>query len=183
MSAPRAADPADRPAVATLTAAEIRTNVPSLSVLVRDGFAAGAALGFLAPLTDAKLAAFWAHVAEEVSALRRVVLGAGPPWALTGTVQLILDQADNGRHRCELAKLTVRADYRGQGLGRQLVEGLESEARRLGRTTIELTTHAHTPAVGFYDKLGYDVVGRLPKWSIAPDGSMVDNLLMVKVLS
>jgi ribosomal protein S18 acetylase RimI-like enzyme len=118
-----------------------------------------------------------------VSALRRVVLGAGPPWALTGTVQLVLDQADNGRHRCELAKLTVRADYRGQGLGRQLVEALEGEARRLGRTTIELTTHAHTPAVGFYDKLGYDVVGRLPKWSIAPDGSLVDNLLMVKVLS
>jgi hypothetical protein len=27
------------------------------------------------------------------------------------------------------------------------------------------------------------VVGRLPQWAIAPDGSLVDNLLMVKLLA
>jgi GNAT superfamily N-acetyltransferase len=173
----------ERAEITRLTVAEIRTNVVALSRLVRDGFATGAALGFLAPLTDARLAAFWASVADEVAAERRVVLGAGPPYAAIGTVQLILDQADNGGHRCELAKLAVRADARGAGVGRSLVEAAEQVAAEIGRPTIELTTHADTPPVDFYLHLGYVTVGRLPHWAVAPSGEFVDNVLMVKQVS
>ena len=56
-------------------------------------------------------------------------------------------------------------------------------SRRAGRTLIHLQTHDGTPAVAFYERLGYVAVGRLPGWAVAPDGRLVDNLFMVKDLT
>lgn len=54
--------------------------------------------------------------------------------------------------------LWVDADLRGQGLGRQLVEAFEREARVRGCTSIVLTSHEFQ-APRFYEKLGYEMVG------------------------
>ncbi|MGD8586486.1 MAG: GNAT family N-acetyltransferase [Chloroflexota bacterium] len=59
--------------------------------------------------------------------------------------------------------LWVREDLRGQGLGRQLVEEAEAEARRRGAKGAYLDTFSFQ-APGFYEKMGYQVFGELPEF-------------------
>ena len=53
-------------------------------------------------------------------------------------------------------RVAVRSSYRGEGLGRRLMELLEGEARDQGRSRISL--HAQTAVEGFYRTLGYETV-------------------------
>lgn len=56
-----------------------------------------------------------------------------------------------------LGRLAVRLPYRGKGLGRALVEGLEQDAAARGATVVRLTAQLH--ALPFYAKLGYAETG------------------------
>jgi predicted GNAT family N-acyltransferase len=53
-------------------------------------------------------------------------------------------------------RVAVRADYRGEGLGRRLMDALEAEARDAGAARMDL--HAQTAVEGFYQRLGYETV-------------------------
>ena len=53
-------------------------------------------------------------------------------------------------------RVAVLAEYRGEGLGRRLMELVEAEARGRGRERIDL--HAQTAVEGFYETLGYETV-------------------------
>ena len=57
--------------------------------------------------------------------------------------------------------LAVPSDARGTGLGTQLMQQAESEARRRGLIGVWLDTF-HFQARPFYEKLGYTVFGTLP---------------------
>ncbi|MFD3515090.1 GNAT family N-acetyltransferase [Streptomyces sp. NPDC058657] len=56
-----------------------------------------------------------------------------------------------------LGRLAVSAAARGLGVGTALVRGIEDAARERGLTAIDL--HAQTHALGFYERLGYEVYG------------------------
>lgn len=56
-----------------------------------------------------------------------------------------------------MRQLAVRSGFRGQGLGRTLVSYSESVARDHGYE--EMVLHARETAVGFYEKMGYEVEG------------------------
>jgi aminoglycoside 6'-N-acetyltransferase I len=115
----------------------------------------------------------------------RVCLGAWRGGDLLGWVGGIPDYS----HAWELHPLVVRADARGQGVGRALVAALEARARAAGALTLYLGTdddwatprtsvggidlwadplvHAARlepgphPA-GFYQRVGFSVIGLLP---------------------
>ena len=53
-------------------------------------------------------------------------------------------------------RVAVLAEYRGEGLGRRLMELVEAEAREQGCTSVDL--HAQTAVEGFYETLGYETV-------------------------
>ena len=53
--------------------------------------------------------------------------------------------------------MAVMNNLRGKGIGRALMNFAENIARDLGYRTI--TMHARKTAIGFYEKLGYGVVG------------------------
>lgn len=55
-----------------------------------------------------------------------------------------------------LARIAVLPAYRGQGLGRRVVEMLESEARRQGLRRLSLEPHRHLER--FYESLGYGTI-------------------------
>jgi aminoglycoside 6'-N-acetyltransferase I len=92
-------------------------------------------------------------------------------------------------HAWELHPLVVRADVRGQGIGRALVAALEERVRRRGALTLYLGTDDDGPApgtsaggvdlfpgvlnhaaklavrdhvAGFYRRLGFEVIGLIP---------------------
>ncbi len=66
----------------------------------------------------------------------------------------------NSPTECQLRSMATAAHARGQGLGRRVVEYLEQIARRRGAESIVL--NARNDAAGFYEKLGYEVVGEGP---------------------
>ena len=57
---------------------------------------------------------------------------------------------------CYLQTVWIHPDLRGQGLGTQLLQAAEQEARRRGCTHMVLGSYSFQ-APGFYQKLGYEV--------------------------
>ena len=56
-----------------------------------------------------------------------------------------------------IRQMAVATDHQGKGLGRRVMHELEKSLRARGFRTLELDARA--AAVGFYEKLGYCVVG------------------------
>jgi GNAT superfamily N-acetyltransferase len=61
---------------------------------------------------------------------------------------------------CYIRHLFVEAERRGQGLGRQIMEAVEKEARSRDCRQIMLETHDFQ-APGFYRKLGFEATGQV----------------------
>jgi putative acetyltransferase len=73
---------------------------------------------------------------------------------VVGTCGLWLDPAD--AERCELRKMYLRPEWRGRGLGGQLLELALGHARGAGRRRVELETNrAMTAAIGLYESRGF----------------------------
>ena len=54
--------------------------------------------------------------------------------------------------------LGIRPEYQGSGIGRSLIKKAESEARRLQKKTVLVSTsNDNLPALGFYQSLGFQI--------------------------
>jgi ribosomal protein S18 acetylase RimI-like enzyme len=69
-------------------------------------------------------------------------------------------------------------EYRGQGIGRRLIEATIEAARSIGLEKIELSVHAtNEPAIALYRSLGFEEEGRRKRaWLV--DGVYDDIILM-----
>ena len=86
----------------------------------------GASVGFMLPLPRARAEAYWRAVCESAALGERVLLVAeDAQGAITGTVQVLLNQPENQPHRGNIAKMQVhrRARHRGLGLILQVDPG------------------------------------------------------------
>jgi ribosomal protein S18 acetylase RimI-like enzyme len=162
---------------------EVGERAHALSALLRDGFAAGAALGFLVPVDDNELGDYWSSVAGEIEADRRMLIAAQRGDVVAGMVQVVADTAANGRHRAEVQKLVVAENERGQGLARRLLAAAEQAAGSSGIRLLYLSTHAHLSAVELYRATGWREMGRIPGWAIVPGGKAVENVFFWKPVS
>jgi phosphinothricin acetyltransferase len=90
-------------------------------------------------------------------------------------------------HRCAYSgvadlSIYVERSYRGKGIGRSLLQALETEARAQQFTKIVLFTFPfNTLGQGLYRKMGYREVGIYEKHGRL-DGRFVDIMAMEKVL-
>jgi ribosomal protein S18 acetylase RimI-like enzyme len=144
--------------------------------------ASGGSVGFMDPLPRADAQAFWHGSLTAAQSGKRVVFGAWDRAVLAGTVTLLLDLPPNQPHRAEIAKLMVRAAYRGRGIARAMMHAAHASAAAHGRSLVVLDTAAQGGAPGLYETLGYTLAGEIPFYALKPQGGLTATLLYWKVL-
>jgi ribosomal protein S18 acetylase RimI-like enzyme len=167
-------------AIETLSATPPDADLADLNLVLRDAVEGGASVGFMLPVSDPEMTAFWQAVLVEAGAGKRVVFAARAAGRIIGTVQLALAGKPNSRHRAELQKLLVLRLHRGRGLGTALVRAAESAARARERTLIVLDTSATGNALGVYARCGYTRAGVIPRYACDPDGPLIDTAFYYK---
>lgn len=102
---------------------------------------------------------------------------------ILGTYYLKPNQAGPGDHVCNCGYM-VASEARGQGIASTLCEHSQQVARELGYLAMQFNFVASTNegAVRLWKKLGFEVVGRLPRAFNHPDKGYVDALVMYKWL-
>jgi acetyltransferase len=155
-----------------LEAADAEARLEELALLLRDGVQGGASIGFLLPLEQAEITAYWQSVVAALRARHRLLLAAFEGDTLIGSVQLGLEPRANGRHRAEVMKLMVLRAQRRRGAGRALMRALLQAARACGRTLLLLDVRTGDPAELLYRALGFVKLGEVPDHARSPDGRL-----------
>ncbi|WP_210396785.1 GNAT family N-acetyltransferase [Motiliproteus sediminis] len=102
---------------------------------------------------------------------------------IVGTYYLKTNQAGPGDHVCNCGYM-VASSARGQGVASALCQHSLREARRFGYRAMQFNFVAATNegAVRLWQKLGFEIVGRLPKAFNHPVKGYVDALVMYQWL-
>ncbi|KAK2070277.1 hypothetical protein P8C59_004787 [Phyllachora maydis] len=133
---------------------------------------------FLPPLTNEKLLPWWRARMAEARAGQRVIVLLLPdllgPTAqkpqgadFRGIAMMSLSPSETGTARCHIDCLLVDRKYRRQGGAKALVQALEYEAGKRGRTLLLVDTEADTLAEAAFKKFGYTEVGKVPRYNRA----------------
>ena len=162
-------------AVEPLSVAAVEQHLDALAQLLLDAHAAGMSLGLAAPLDHERATAAYREAAARLAPGERMLLAAFDGDELVGAVQLDRSEAGNGRHRAEVRRLVVRADRRGAGVGRALMEAVVEAARGLDLRLLWLSTHEGTNADRIYERLGWTRAGVIPEYAELPSGELTGN--------
>jgi GNAT superfamily N-acetyltransferase len=163
------------------TDAALRAELLDTWVRVTD---AGGAVGFTAPADPDEI------VATLDSALRRVargqdtlgVLRRGPGGPAVGMGILVVSQSELRRHWRTVLRVMVTPELQGTGAGRTLLDGLHELARQLGTEHLILSVRGGTGTERFYERFGYEQIGRHPAAIRLAPGDDRDELLLCKRL-
>ena len=146
---------------------------------------AGGAVGFTAPADPDEVAA------TLDSALRRVARGQDTLGVLrrgraavpaVGMGLLVISQSELRRHWRTVLRVMVAPELQGTGAGRTLLEGLHDLARELGTEHLILSVRGGTGTERFYERFGYEQIGRHPAAIRLGPGDDRDELLLYKRL-
>ena len=175
---------APAPVLAAVGPEAVRARRSELAALLQDAVDSGASVGFLPPVSDEEALAYWSGVEAAVAEGSRVLVLAteGAGGALLGSAQLDLAGRPNASHRAEVAKVMVHRSARRRGIGRALMEGVEAEARWLGRTTLILDTRQGDPSEVLYRSQGWTLAGTIPRYARSATGSLDATALYYKLL-
>ena len=153
-----------------------------LAELLVDTVEAGSAVSFVSPLSIEKAEAWWRQTIT--GSQGAVFLIARDANGIVGTVQLHRAWAPNQPHRGEIAKLMVHPRARRSGVATQLMQAIETEARRTGLTLLTLDTKRGEGAEVLYRRTGWTVVGVIPNYAVDPDGKTLhDTVVFYKELT
>ena len=92
---------------------------------------------------------------DEPGTIHALLLAAAPAATPQAVAVAMLQPTGNGQGQIRF--MAVAPEAAGTGAGRRVVRHLEAQARAAGIT--EIVLHSREAAVGFYEKLGYAVVG------------------------
>ncbi len=162
--------------VLELDAAATADALPQLAAIMRACVEGGASVNFVLPFTQAESEGWWRRVVlAGVQAGERHVLAAKVGGRILGTVQLVPAMQPNQAHRADVAKLLVHPEGRRRGIARTLMTRLEDVARARGRHLLTLDTSAGGAAERLYRALGYVMLGTVPRFAMAADGSGLEG--------
>jgi ribosomal protein S18 acetylase RimI-like enzyme len=102
---------------------------------------------------------------------------------ILGTYYLKTNQSGPGDHICNCGYM-VSSAARGRGLATAMCEHSQEVAKELGYRAMQFNFVAATNkgAIRLWKKLGFEIVGRLPKAFFHPANGYVDALVMYKWL-
>ena len=145
---------------------------------------AGGAVGFTAPADVDEIASTLdsalGRVARGQDTLGILRRGRGGP--AVGMGILVISQSDLRRHWRTVLRVMVAPELQGTGAGRTLLEGLHNLARELGTEHLVLSVRGGTGTERFYERFGYEQVGRHPAAIRLAPGDDRDELLLYKHL-
>lgn len=103
--------------------------------------------------------------------------------AVLGTYYLRANQAGGGRHVCNAGYMTAAAAT-GRGVARTMALHSIDHARSRGFRAMQFNfvVSSNVRAVGLWQSLGFDIVGRLPGAFDHPTEAFVDALVMYRTL-
>jgi GNAT superfamily N-acetyltransferase len=168
--------------VRQISGGELDLVAPALGGLLQNAVNAGAPLGFIPPVTTDACRRYFARLAPEVRSGSRLLFAAWSSDEIVGTGQLVLAPWPNARHRAEVQKLCVAGPHRRRGIGSALVRALHAAARRHGRWLLVLTARSGD-AETFCRRLGYQGAGRIPEYSLGPQGETYDHVSLYRRLA
>ena len=158
-----------------------KTQISELADVLIDCVAGGASVSFMHPLTDARAEDFWRGVAKDAARGARTLLIAEDDAGVVGTVQVILEQPENQRHRADISKMLVHRRARGRGIGERLMRAAEDAARVAGKTVLVLDT-ASDDAARLYRRCGWTLAGTIPDYALLPRGGLCDTRIYYRKL-
>ena len=150
-----------------------RAAIPGMAELIVDVVNGGSSVNFLAGVTLADAAAWWAARTESVASGQTSAFVARSAGRIVGSTLLIRATQANAPHRAEIVKVLVHREARRQGLGRALMLVAEARARADGRWLLFLDTVTGSPADAFYRSLGWQEAGPIPNFAMDPDGGLL----------
>ena len=159
------------------TSRQLRDQLLDLWVRVTD---AGGAVGFVPPADPEAIG----HLLD--SSLARVAAGNDVLGVLrrdgtaVGMGFLVLSASPLRRHWRTVLRLMVAPELQGTGAGRTLLEGLHGLAAELGLDHLTLMVRGGLGIEGFYEHLGYEIVGRQPRAIRVAEGDDRDEITMVR---
>jgi len=165
-----------------LTAEGLAAHLDALAELLTDAVTNGASVGFLLPLAEGEMRAYWEGLASDLADGSRVLLVAQNGARIVGAVQLELATKPNARHRAEVQKLLVHTSMQRRGLARALMEAIEAAAVARRRTLLVLDTRRGDAAESLYWSCGYTAAGIIPGYAINSEGGIDDTVLFYKAL-
>ena len=161
-------------------AEEARAVLPDLSEILSDCINGGASVGFILPFAPSDATGYWQEIADAVEKGSIILAVAEVEGRVVGTVQVGLASKPNQPHRGDLMKLLVHRSARGLGLSRKLMEVVEAEAARRGRTLLVLDTATGSEAESIYPRFGWERVGVIPDYAMWPQGGFCGTTLFYK---
>jgi ribosomal protein S18 acetylase RimI-like enzyme len=145
--------------------------IAGLAGLLVDAVDGGASVNFLAGVTHAEAAAWWAVRSDAVGAGTATVFVARDERdRIVGSTLLERSINPNSPHRAEIGKVIVHRSFRRRGIARALMRAAEERARAEGRWMLILDTVTDSPAAALYESLGWQTVGTIPGYALNTDG-------------
>ena len=150
--------------------------------LLTDCVDSGASVGFLTPVNQAELAAYWLGVEADLVSNKRKLFAVYDVEKLVACVQLSLCAKANGNHRGEVEKLMVATASRGQGISKKLMAFMEQAAVELNLSLLVLDTRLGDVASSLYRAMGYTEAGQIPQFARSSNGELEGTVFFYKLL-
>jgi len=151
-------------------------DAPAIWAILEPVIRAGETYALDRDMSEADALAYWFGSDKEVFVAEEDAV-------VLGTYNLRANQAGGGRHVCNAGYMTG-ARSTGRGIARAMCLHSIDHAKRGGFRAMQFNfvVSTNVRAVGLWQSLGFDVVGRLPGAFAHPAGGFVDALVMVRAL-
>ena len=140
---------------------------------------AGGAVGFVPPVTEDDVAPALDELVRRVREGRTVLAVLTVDGGTAGFAVLARAASPLRQHWATVFRVQVHPSRQSSGLGRVLMTGVHAIAREAGLEFLHLGARDGTGADGFYRRLGYQEVGRLPGAIRVGPGDDRDEILLV----